>query len=34
MLNFVFLEKDVGLISPTHLRMIFQEKYFCYIDQI
>ena len=32
MLNFEFLEKDLGLISPPYiLWVIFQEKYFsCY----
>ena len=32
MLNFEFLEKGLGIVSPPHLCMIFQEKCFsCYI---
>ena len=38
MLNFDFLEKSLGIVSPPHLGMIFPEIYFsCYIlliDQI
>ena len=38
MLNLNFPKKGLGLVSPPHLRMIFQENYFsCYIlltDQI
>ena len=31
MLNFDFLEKDLGIVSLPHLCMIFQEKCFsCY----
>ena len=28
MLNFVFLEKRPGIVSPPHFCMIFQEKCF------
>ena len=28
MLNFDFLKKGLGIVSPPHLGMIFQEKYF------
>ena len=32
MLNFDFLEKDLRLVYPHHLCMIFREEYFlCYI---
>ena len=28
MLNFDFLENGLGIVSPPHMCMIFQEKYF------
>ena len=32
MFNYDFLEKGLEIVSPQHLRMIFQEKCFsCYI---
>ena len=37
MLKFDFLEKGLGIVSPSHLCMIFQEKCLCFIqltDQI
>ena len=31
MLNFDFLENGLGIVSPPHMCMIFQEKYFMFI---
>ena len=28
MLSFDFLEKGLGVVSPSHFGMVFQEKYF------
>ena len=28
MLNFDFLEKGLGIVSPSHFVYVFQEKYF------